>query len=133
MAHPLKGVGSFVIVIVLAYLAIRYWASIKAAIAPAQGGPSANVPGTQPGNLARGGSGAPNYTTGFGGSANPNLNLVPADPGGIKSVGGDVNDQRFVGPDVLGFFASLGGIDFGNPNPQGGTGGPIGGGPEHFI
>jgi hypothetical protein len=75
----------------------------------------------------------------FGPEGNPNLNLKPSDPGGIKTVGGDTSGNPNVGRDVLDFFRSLGGIDFGgfggggNPNPQGGTGGPLGGGPEKFV
>jgi hypothetical protein len=76
----------------------------------------------------------PRVVPSVGGVGNPNLNLTPKDAGGIKSVGGDVNDQTFVGPTIGSFLASLGGYTGytgGNGSERGGQ--PYNqGGVEHF-
>lgn len=89
MAHHPKGVGHLILIGVVLYLLVKYWANVQAAIAPvlAQVGivpTPAGVPtsplATVPGAIASV-PGSPNYNA--GGNLNPNFIYVsPLSPGG---------------------------------------------------
>jgi hypothetical protein len=99
MAKPFKGVGSFVVVIVLVYVAVKYWAQIKAALAPALNTVTkATTPGSSTAtlpvmNMSPGRPGDPAYSAAFGGG-------YVGPPGGFNfgSLGGGGGFGGNVGP-----------------------------------
>jgi hypothetical protein len=74
VAKPKHGAVSFIIVIVVIYLLVRYWTNIAAAVAPTLAAAGV-IPATTPAattlpiiNMASGAPGSPAFTSGFGGS-----------------------------------------------------------------
>lgn len=90
MAKPKHGAVSFIIVIAVIYLLVRYWTNITAAVAPTL---AAVAPATTPAttlpiiNMASGAPGDPAFSAAFGGSGNGFSGSLFAGPAAIRAGG----------------------------------------------
>jgi hypothetical protein len=85
MARPLKGAGSFILVILLVYIAVKYWAQIKAALGTALNAttPASSTATLPVVNLSPGRPGDPAFSSTFGGGGNY---VIPPGVGGLPGV-----------------------------------------------